>query len=272
MRPAVPKFEGHALLKGGCTEDHLHFMSIYFRPWVLDKSYCDQSGLVQHITDLKKIHQTWTQSWDEWIGVSNDVSKDVPKSGSKGGWVLSNRSKRFIHNFQCVYSARAEDPAEEPGPIARDMPVELSDADAKNALHTDTRRFRNNAPGEEDASFQLVSELCPTMESNMVVTEKHPNVQFCVPHDATAALHAARESVKNDTTKQQVPEGDVDGDNSDTLSMSMLPSAQPLVKKWYNTWKLEAKVFMLMQYGIVLTTDVIRMNSRGTFYDLLLNE
>ena len=92
LRPAVPKFEGYALLKGGCTDDHLHHMCIYIRPWVLLQEQSDQHVVL--LSNMRSKDSSWTRCWLDWID----------------GNVLSVRSKTFIHNFQCVFSEREEDP------------------------------------------------------------------------------------------------------------------------------------------------------------------
>jgi hypothetical protein len=81
--PAVPKFEGGVLKRGGNKDDNARSMSIYFRPWVLDTN-CEPNEHVPHVSNLCEAGLSWRQSWKAWCN----------------GGVLCERVKWYITNFQ----------------------------------------------------------------------------------------------------------------------------------------------------------------------------
>ena len=83
LRPAVPRFDGRALLLDGNIEAHARHMSVHFRPWVTDAS--STSEAVPHVTNLCNEHGMWNTAWRRW---------------NENIGVTSTRTKQCITNFQ----------------------------------------------------------------------------------------------------------------------------------------------------------------------------
>lgn len=213
VRPVVPKFEGQVLMKNGYADDHMRHMSVYFRPWVLD--YKDANNHVPHLSQLRQDVQSWTASWLSWIN----------------GHVLSKRAASYIHNFQCVFSTREEDPDEQVATSTKDTPVMLSDADVVTALNTDTKRFRKKKgsldSGIEDKSFDLVKTLWGTMQSSEYNKSLHPNISFRAPRDVKAVLKAARDSCKKVSKNNVNTPASNDYSEKGRRSHSPIPTINP---------------------------------------------
>ena len=88
--PAVPRFDGPALLRDGSLNDHAEHMSIYFRPWTL--CLADANDDVSHVANLCG-SGSWRAAWRKWVH----------------GGVLSDRLARYVTNFQAVHSLCEQD-------------------------------------------------------------------------------------------------------------------------------------------------------------------
>ena len=62
--PAVPRFDGPALLRDGSLNDHAEHMSMYFRPWTL--CLADANDDVSHVANLCG-SGSWRAAWRKWV-------------------------------------------------------------------------------------------------------------------------------------------------------------------------------------------------------------
>ena len=62
--PAVPRFDGPALLRDVRLNDHAEHMSIYFRPWTL--CLADANDDVSHVANLCG-SGSWRAAWKKWV-------------------------------------------------------------------------------------------------------------------------------------------------------------------------------------------------------------
>lgn len=121
--------------------------------------------------------------------------------------VPSARTKRFITNFQAVFSLRQEDPLTSDAEGRKDVSLQLTKDELRGALETNMRRAQltTNAEGEgvdfDDnvlKSFKLINEYWGGMTTCGV---KRMAKGYTCSTPLKEVLKAARESQRNDPTK-----------------------------------------------------------------------